>query len=68
MSRTYTTPGRVPGVTQGKCITCRIKFLFDYPKRLKDAYCPFCGEKLRATTYLLKWPLRKGPVADIGRP
>lgn len=48
---------------QGKCIRCKTRFLFLYPVRLKDAYCGTCGEKLRATTYLLKWPVKFGAAS-----
>ena len=54
MSRTYSTPGRVPGYTQGKCPKCKVAFRFACPAMLKDAYCPGCGTKLVRTTYLFK--------------
>lgn len=44
-------------MTQGKCIVCSI--IFKWPTkvgpRLKDAFCPICAAKLRATTYLKRY-------------
>lgn len=42
------------GYTQGKCPWCQVAFRFACPARLKDAYCPDCGTKLVATSYLFK--------------
>lgn len=41
---------------QGKCLTCRKAFRWTRRVRLKDAYCFYCGDKLRSTTHLLRWP------------
>lgn len=41
---------------QGKCDYCRTCFRWNAKlMRLRDAYCPQCGEKLQATTYLKNW-------------
>ena len=37
----------------GRCWTCNVVYAWEAGKpRLKDAYCPVCGRKLRATTHL----------------
>lgn len=42
---------------QGKCESCKKAFRWPIDfMRLKDAYCPLCGNKLQATTHLLRWP------------
>ena len=51
----------IDGKTQGKCPKCKIAYRFACPARLKDAYCPDCGTKLAATTYLYK----KGEWRDV---
>lgn len=42
------------GYTQGKCPKCKVAFHFAMPACLRDAYCPDCGAKLVATSYLYK--------------
>lgn len=46
----------VPRMKQGKCLTCKKVFLWTRGLPLYSAYCPFCGDKLRRTTYLKRWP------------
>jgi len=43
---------------QGKCTACRVAYRWRAHKRapLKRAYCGVCGESLKATSHLLKWP------------
>jgi hypothetical protein len=47
-------------LTTGKCSACRVRY--EWPQgrsRLRrNAYCPDCGDKLRATTHLLQWRVR----------
>lgn len=41
---------------QGKCLICKIAFRWPIKlMRLKDAYCPRCGDKLVSTNHLLRW-------------
>ena len=35
--------------TTGRCHGCKIRFIWSGRPRLKDAYCPDCGDKLKAT-------------------
>lgn len=54
-------------MTKGKCLHCKYAFLFNN-ELLRDAYCPFCGLKLRATTHLLRlsgWRWFNVPVVNI---
>lgn len=41
-------------MTQGRCEACKVAFRFNYPKRLRDAYCPYDGTKLIPTTHLYR--------------
>lgn len=40
------------GETSGRCWKCQIRYIWKGKPRLKDAYCPGCGAKLRPTTHL----------------
>jgi len=49
---------------QGKCTNCIIAYRWpsNY-MRLRDAYCPLCGEKLASTNHLLRWEwVNQNPV------
>jgi uncharacterized paraquat-inducible protein A len=48
-------------ITQGKCRRCQVGFRWPSPPLLRDAYCPKCGRKLSATTYLFR-----GPWLNVG--
>ena len=50
-------------MTQGKCVTCKKAFRFKWPRRLRDASCPYCGNKLIAASSLLRWPWEERNVA-----
>jgi uncharacterized paraquat-inducible protein A len=45
---------RMRNARQGKCDRCKVAYRFVKPKRLRDAACPKCGDKLQAITYTLK--------------
>jgi hypothetical protein len=45
-------------------MACKVAFRFSYPERLKDAYCPNCGDKLRATIYCIRWPWNEQDALD----
>lgn len=47
----------------GRCHRCNIRWAWQGKLKLKDAYCPICGAKLRLTTHLFK----AGPtyIADV---
>lgn len=51
--------------TQGKCTTCKVRWLWQGRPRLKDALCPQCGKKLDRTTHFLKWPVRDGVATAV---
>ena len=58
--------GRGPGrrTTQGKCEKCRVRYVWPRGRmKVSKAYCPLCGDKLKATTHVLGWP-----VEEIRRP
>lgn len=45
---------------QGKCLRCKLAYRWPFRvgarvMRLKDAYCPKCGDKLLSTNHLLRW-------------
>jgi uncharacterized paraquat-inducible protein A len=44
----------MPRETTGTCHRCKIRFTWPGKPRLKDAFCPYCGCKLRQTTHLWK--------------
>jgi len=44
------------GYTQGKCNKCKVAYAWKGKPKLRDAYCPICGEPLKRTSYLLKYP------------
>lgn len=44
-------------MTQGKCATCRVRYMWTGRLRLRDAYCPKCDHPLMRTTRALKWPV-----------
>ena len=48
--------------TQGKCVSCRKRYVWERPPLLRNAYCPDCGQPLYQTTYLLKWPIGRWPA------
>ena len=39
---------------QGKCTKCKRRFEWKKDVPLRFAGCPYCGQTLQATTYLLK--------------
>lgn len=41
---------------QAKCRTCKECYRWKGGPLVRSAYCPVCGTKLEATTYLNKWP------------
>jgi len=41
-------------LTTGRCHACRVRYTWQGPPRLKDAYCPRCGMHLDLTTHLWK--------------
>lgn len=42
------------GETSGRCHACQIRYTWKGLPRLRDAFCPGCGGKLKATTHLFK--------------
>lgn len=41
---------------QGKCRICLLAYRWPAETmKLRDSYCPACGQKLQATTYQLRW-------------
>lgn len=52
---------------QGKCLTCEECYRWHSRMPLNRAYCPECGDKLRATTYQNRWPWNIGiePISCI---
>ena len=48
--------------TQGKCLKCRVHYVWKRGRILvKEAFCPLCGDKLRATTRVSRWPREEIP-------
>ena len=43
------------GETQGKCPTCRVRFIWKGRPRLYRALCSKCGTPLEQTTHVLRW-------------
>lgn len=43
--------------TQAKCVNCHVRYIWPLSARVRvrDAYCPVCGDKLLPTTHLLTW-------------
>lgn len=47
---------------QGKCTKCRVRWVWPDKRtepRVREAHCPECGTKLKATTHLLNWPVKR---------
>ena len=41
--------------TSGRCRKCNIRWVWEgYRVKLRDARCPNCGERIKATSYLFK--------------
>jgi uncharacterized paraquat-inducible protein A len=47
-------PSDYPSHTSGRCWKCNIRYVWKGKPRLKNAYCPKCGLKLKATTHQFK--------------
>ena len=55
---------------QGKCTRCRARYVWRMRGSrglpLYMAHCPYCGEKLKATNWMLQWPwLLSSPVNAV---
>jgi len=52
--------------TQGKCVTCRVRYVWRGRPLLRAARCPQCKYLLAQTTKFLKWPVREEtPLEDM---
>ncbi len=47
-------PCDYPEGTGGRCHHCNVRYVWKGAPRLKNAYCRWCGGKLRQTTHLFK--------------
>ena len=52
--------------TQGKCVTCRVRYVWQGRPLLRAARCPRCLYLLAQTTHILKWPVvNDTPLEDV---
>lgn len=42
---------------QGKCIFCKVRYVWNIEVPLKQARCPRCKQRLQSTTHLQQWPI-----------
>jgi predicted amidophosphoribosyltransferase len=48
---------------QGKCESCKTRFVWAKETLLHKCHCPKCGRPLQQTSHLLKWPkLQQNPL------
>jgi len=46
-----------PGETQGKCVACGARYIWQGKPRVRDARCPVHGSPLRRTMYFSHLPV-----------
>jgi DNA-directed RNA polymerase subunit RPC12/RpoP len=49
---------------QGKCIYCKIRFVWEAYRPRRNCFCPYCGEKLFTTSAKCKLPVQQ--VSPVG--
>lgn len=48
----------MPEPRQGKCVGCKVRWVWKGKPLVRDAACGVCGSPLEQTTYRLKYPVR----------
>lgn len=43
---------------QGKCMKCKVRWVWKKNVKISLARCPVCGLNLRTTNWHLKWPAK----------